>query len=570
MRARRSVLAVVAILVGVLTVPGLTTASASADSRQSATGISSWQASQRAALARAHFSLVDAEQDTGMFTAARLGSAKDALIDSRQIAPGGKRAVGFTARNGATGKKIWRTTFAEPFIETVELTPTVIGSKSDHGFLAVDFHVQPTSTPGASSEILRLRAVSGLTGKVIWTQTLSGILAGSEATSLPYFDGLLTETKSGVPNILAEERTYGSGDAATQAVVISGQTGAVTNFGGLQVSSSVNPTFMPLPDINGDAVSDVGLSFPGGYVQALDGSSTVANQLWTFDLPIDNSAIVTSIGTFGAVPSLVVSTAAGSNQQLIDVIRLKTGTLEWSRQAGQYFVLGTAGSPAVSALMLVTSTLSQSLVADTYSISYSAVSAANKVLYTHQSSVSVVPVSGDPAPDVQPEIYQVGDVQPDGSKDLRVAVSLMSSNSTQRHAKSIEGVISGKTGHFASIAFQEPAAGSLHHGAGTDLVSATVSHGHPQFTAIRGTTGKRLYRRTYTAMHGWTYAWADTDTAVSGHTCAATGLIAATTSHFVESMLDGRGDVLWTVKFANGQDTGGTLVTHSKPKHFCP
>lgn len=499
----------------------------------------------------------------------RLGSHHNAVLDVRQAAPGGHRQIGITARAGATGKEIWHRTLEEQYGETIQLYPTVIGTKSDRGLLALDFYTTPSANPGTQNLVLRMRGLSGGTGKVLWTKSLAGTLAaGGTSSNLPYFDGILANTPSGVPSFLVERRSQNGSQVRTDADLMSGTNGALTSL--MTVTSP--GSFEPLPDADGNGSSDVALIEAGstGFVMAFDPwQPRNQNLIWQVDIPSESLATVQSIGTFGRTPSLLIDANQPSGPDLIDVVALKTGAVQWSRTAQGAFPIGKTGPSGVSGILLYAEDGAVTGSTWTTTLHYTAVSPANTVLYAKTLSTSVTSPAATTSTGGFPTMSLLGDVEPDGGLDFTAGITATARSATVSRQKSVEGVISGRLGRFTPVDFQEAAAGSLHRGTGLDLISAGVTHGHPQVTAIRGSTGKRLYRRTYSRMHGWQAAWV-TGAKVTGHGCSAIGLESAKTNRGLVAMLDGRGDVLWTATFSPGQSVGGSLVTHPAPRRFCP
>lgn len=513
-------------------------------------------------------SIAQLQQDASLIPVSRLGSHRNAVLDVRQAAPGGHRQIGITARTGATGKEIWRRTFAEPFGQTVQLYPSVVGTKSDHGLLAIDFYPTPNANPATQNLVLRMRALSGGSGKVLWTRSLTGTLAaGGTSSNLPYFDGVLAHTPTGVPSFLIEAKSRNGSDQRTDAYLMSGRNGALTNL--MTVAGPVS--FEPIADADANGSSDVAMITPGssGAVTALDpwkpGNS---NTIWRLEAASDTQATVQSIGSFGRTPSLLIDANQPSGADLIEVVALKTGAVQWARNAQGAFPIGKAGRSGASAILLYAEDGAVTGSSWTATLHYTAVSPANAVVYARSLSTSVTPPAATTSTGGFPTVSPIGDVEPDGGQDFAAGITATARSATTSRQRTVEGIISGRLGKFVPVSFQEAAAGSLHHGRGLDLMSAGVSNGHPQVTAIRGSTGKRIYRRTYSKMRGWQAAWV-TGAKVGNHKCSAIALEAASSNHGLVAMLDGQGDVVWTVKFARSRSVGGSLVTHPAPRRFC-
>jgi hypothetical protein len=243
-----------------------------------------------------------------------------------------------------------------------------------------------------------------------------------------------------------------------------------------------------------------------------------------------------------------------------------TGDVVWSRPADQFYVLGKAGPHHLSALGLFSArSTGNGTTTIGATASYQAISGANHVIYSkHVSMSSAIPADSMAAGNAT--AFQVGDVQPDGASELGIDLDLTIASGTT-HDKHRTGVVDGRTGTFHTVAAQTGSDGSLHKGAGADLL-AVGFHGHrPVLTAWDGTTRHRLYRRTL-AIGGWLNA-AVGGLRVSGHSCSDVALTTETMTRGGLAVTSGSGHPLWLVTFARSQVTGGTVRHYSKPRHPC-
>jgi hypothetical protein len=477
-------------------------------------------------------------------------------------------ALGVTLRDGRTGRGLWRRTFNEPGGAFVSVLPIRLGSNGRRGLLAVD---ESSGTDSSGDEVvtLGLLGLSGASGKTIWHQRFSGLIGSAGASNEPRLVGLITGSSQ--DQALIDFDTTMSPDLTVTADTVATGTGIVAPFGGSVSSQEAFPTMQMIPDLNGDGVSDVLLEVlgSGGYVRTLSGAT--ADSIWTSDdLPLTFSIAALPIAHYSSkrVPDLAFSTIDNATETgRVYVLRGTTGNVLWQRAGNAAVVLGKAGKKLVPALGVLN--FHDTITGPTTAVSVvdSAITAGNKVLYTKHFGASV-PMKAGLDPFLENGVQAFGDVQPDGSLDSQVlmAVSVRSHGKTHRDAQI--GIADGRTGRFRSMAFQFASVGSLRKGNGTDLLSVSLAKGRPRITAWRGATGKRYYRRVIAGVGTAKTAWL-TGVRVSGHSCSDLALGTVTKSHGLVGIVDAQGAPLWTVRFAKGHDTGGTLKRFKPPAHFC-
>jgi hypothetical protein len=499
------------------------------------------------------------------------GNGKQDVLDIRRNSPGSAtQMVGVTARNGATGKAIWTHRVAvQPYYNPTFVTAR-LGAGAALGVLIINPGWRPDGV--GTDTLLALTALSGQTGHVIWTKTLSGFSANNTGTGtdIPSFDGVLTGGSARTASVLVSLATAGVDDTV-DAELISGVNGHTSSFGPSE-NTDGSATFTVIPDTNHDGRSDVLLEAPGagGFVRALSGTNGAT--IWTATgLPADSSLTPQPIGRFSSAsePDLAFGYYDGAaNQETIYVLSGKTGAVVWNRPADGIYLIGKAGKHLQPALGLYSGLNTITSTSFTRAETYEAVSTTNHVIYQHTVTSHVtLPAPPVTSSEYEGGVFGIGDVQPDGAGETGLYAITSAADKGTSRADTRIGVIDGRTGVFHALAAQVGSDGSLHKGAGADLL-AVGFHGHkPVLTAWDGGSRHRLYRRVLPVG-----SWLGEDVGglrVSGHSCSDIALTTETANRGGLAVISGSGRPLWMVTFAHSAVSGGTVRHYPKPKHYC-
>jgi hypothetical protein len=505
-----------------------------------------------------------------------VGDDRPVVLDTRQstyssTAPG---TLGVTARDGRTGRPLWHEVLSEPPADFIGITAEPLGPKGAPGLLAVDDY--QTTSGQIVSQSLRIRALSGRTGKVLWTRAFTGAYGALGAqTSIPGFDGALHDAAGPDEDVLVSLETSlpSPNGFQTTPEIVSGVDGATHQPGNSFTSTEDYPSFMPLPDVSGDGLADMLVLVPGspGLIQAERGHE--GGRIWSstaMPITFDTGAVVLGRFTHRAYPDIAIESAGGPSLTLLfTVLDGRTGHKVWSRTASQVIVLGRAGRHLVPAVELTTDEFpvtSPTTITD--EIEYEAIGVANKVIYRRRLSVSIPNTSGGGTEsDVGTSAF--GDVEPDGSAETLVNLSLTVTGSTNDVTKALTGYIDGRTGAFRPVSFDLGTDGSLRHGHGTDLLATDTTKNLVRLTARNGVSRRRYYQRNVAGLHGTFQHLTVQGLRVSGHNCSDLALTTVLGTDGVEGVLSARGAWLWSVRFPANQMTGGTLRHYKSPKSYC-
>jgi hypothetical protein len=284
----------------------------------------------------------------------------------------------------------------------------------------------------------------------------------------------------------------------------------------------------------------------------------------------DTGVVVLGRFTHRAYPDIAIESGGGSTPFgfRFTVLDGRTGHKVWSRVASQLIVLGRAGSRLVPAVELTTDgfpATSPTTISD--ELDYEAIGVANKVIYRRHLSVSVPNTGGGTESDVG--TFAFGDVEPDGSADTSVNLTLTESSTSGDVTKALAGYIDGRSGAFRPVSFTVATDGSLRSGRGTDLVATDTTKNVVTLTARNGVSRKRYYQRNVAGLHGAFQHLFVHGLRVSGHNCSDLSLTTVLGTDGVAGVLSARGAWLWSVRFPAAQMTGGTLRHYKNPKAYC-
>jgi hypothetical protein len=241
----------------------------------------------------------------------------------------------------------------------------------------------------------------------------------------------------------------------------------------------------------------------------------------------------------------------------------------WARQDAAAFAIGRSGKAKTPVIESVAVTYgpANKTTGFGFAVNVAAVAelATGKTIWHLTKSVAISS-SAEGSGAYDGSLLPVGDVEPDGYQDMLLHLYVATNN----QVKTVNDLVSGRTGKRHALAFSFGTAGSLRSGSATDLADLTVTgaDSHLELSAWRGSSRKLYYAK---ALPGLTGISEDAIEAmrVSGNPCSDFALSADTATGEVQEVLDGRGSALWSVSFTAGETTGGTLTIPPKPKHYC-
>jgi hypothetical protein len=574
---RTVTIAAIVAVVAVLTPAGAsagTTLRTTARPQPTSASAGDWLAAERQALQRAGAVVYQrtaatspaysASPHASLQAVGRLGTSKHAdVLDVRQHVD----SVGITARVGATGKPLWSMKFHASILEEVAAMAAPVGASGQRGVVIVE--ASETRRSATLAADLKVLAVSAQ-GRTLWTHTFKGQYANNgESTDVPFFDGMLPRPGH-ASNLLAEVRSAAGSTQSTQADSVSGTHGTITPIGGAATATLSSPSFSTIPDANGDGRADVLLQVPqgaSGYIQAE--SSATGAVLWTDNMTIFGAADRVVLGKYrdGSDPDLAIETTS-LNVPSITVVDLISGAPEAGSIPGYAVSIEHFAATQIPVLLVYNTAQSTTATTTTETLTYSAYSAGGAVVYSTPVSTSVTDPADATSNNGFGTVDAIGDLQSDGSPDLRVTVEADASSATADHHRLTQGLIDGHTGSFTPFTFSAPSDGSLRHGATTDLLGITPAHGRSRLTAWRGSNRKRYYRKALATVAGTKGDWVS-GLRVTNHACSDIAVTSASNSHGELALVSARGTPVWSVTFKDTQITGGALTRAKAPQHFC-
>jgi len=483
--------------------------------------------------------------------------------------------LGITARDGRSGRPLWHRTLTESNGADITATVEPLGANGKPSILTVEFF-QTFSSNTLVSGTVRLQALSGRNGGVLWTRTLTGTYSAADSESdVPTFDGMIHDAKGPTSDILVSEASTVASPSGYEVtpVVVSGVDGALHEPGSGFTSDENYPDLASIPDVNGDGLGDILALVPGapGFEQAETGRT--GTLIWkTSVAPVSLlGAAVTVIGPYShrSYPDLAIeSFLPAPPAEEVTAVEGRTGQLLWTEPDASVDLLGTAGPHHVPAVAVVTDANSSTTSTFTIGIEDQALTAAGQVLYSRTVSLSLNKPTNATSLGGSTDVERFGDVEPDGSAELYVNLDIEATGTGVNITRSLTGYIDGRTSAFRKVMFDTGADGSLRKGKGTDLLGLTLVKGTPHLSAFSGTTLRRYYARAVPGLNGIQAAWVN-GLRVSAHSCSDISLATNSGTHEVLGVLSARGRWLWRVRFTQSQPTGGMLIRSPPPKRFC-
>jgi hypothetical protein len=521
------------------------------------------------------------------------GDGRGDLLDFRTVGNEFRRhEYGITARDGRTGRRIWRHEVHEPGDAFDFAQPMMVGVPGRQGVLLErEVDVQKG---GQDKDSVTLTAWDGSTGKPLWTESSTGSASFngslSTADNEPGVEGLFHDIPGRDQDVLMSRTNSDGFDDHVTPMVVSGRDGSITSrheISTQQQGSRIQ--ISPEPDLNGDGLDDILVVVPGnpplpglphklGHSRAIRGDTGA--RIWTnHGIDLYDLQDILDVGhvSGGDVPDFVFESINRKSDLLphlfeFVLVRGTDGTILWRHSATSAVRLGRAGRHLRGAVGLLREPQSDRSGNRTFSSVTALGYAGNgNLIYsrTHRTSIRTVP-NTKPRFGFDEATNPFGDVQPDGSQD--VAVQLLVRSGDHRQVRN--GIISGRNGRWLPRPFGLPTDGSLRHGHGTDIM-VPLQRGHRfRLAGFSGRTGKRYFVRHLHVTDQ------DTTTAegarVTGHSCSDI-LVKPDTHQIFEAphfpvlfaVLSGSGHVLWTLRFHANRALGGSLVSNAPPKRFC-
>jgi hypothetical protein len=494
------------------------------------------------------------------------GDGRADLLDIRSAYSSSAR-YGITARDGRTGRALWDFRETKPLGDDMNAYVVPLGPQNKPGVIVVDqLYAEADST-----ETLELQALSGKSGTVLWTRTLTGHYdPDGTQHHLPSFAGIARNGPGHPARIVVESDSgnCNSQDCTSQALTILSTNGSRHNLGSPVKDASGYPRVQALPDVNGDGKDDVAIIYPGspGYVMAENAST--GKKIWktaVADVETVYSQLV-PLSSRGKPLFAYINSGPFPGPFTISLIN-SIGTLLWTRTTDSAATVSLAGPKLRPAVEMETVTDSQvNSVTYQATMTARAVGLGGHVLWTRavaQAATNQTP--GGPI-GFEPELTPIGDVQPDGARESIMSLTVTNGDVSS----SVNGVLDGRTGVLHLGPYQIGTDGSLHRGDATDLAAGTITSSHElRLRTWRGLTRKLYYSKTLANLSDI----ADeklTGVRVTGHRCSDFALAATTPSAGDEdAVLSARGTILWTVRFAADKVVGGARTRGPAPTHYC-
>jgi hypothetical protein len=484
-----------------------------------------------------------------------------------------------TARDSMTGRALWTRVGPKADQEVLPLAVARFGSPTQRGVL-----VDQLSTQTVSKNTFRMSetiaAWSGSTGKTVWT---SAPVTGTETdtrstatlTNVPELGSSFRATADRRLDVLIPTDTTvfslsGVGPeppsgGSSKAVLVAGRDGTTSSPYPPLSSSVAPPSLQAVPDVNGDGLDDVLAITPGkpGSMAAERGDTGA--MIWSVSQNIAAAGFASAVGNLsgGRIGDFTVD---GND---VSLVRGRDGKVLWTRHSfatglslGR--VRGHRGALALVGAIESDSESSSGVSREASIVDIRAITATNRIVWHRRIEAVLRGKHLSPNGSASTD-FSVVDVQPDGTSDFAVRVTVRRGHKDAKKS----GLVNGRNGELRAGLFGSPAAGSLVRGQGTDLLRTAVSRKGIIVSGYDGVTGRLIMRRLVAISGRARQAFA-MGLRATGHGCSdiETGALNGH-RHVALDLVSGSGARLWSVRYSLKRLTGSRVVRYKAPRHFC-
>jgi hypothetical protein len=488
-------------------------------------------------------------------------------------------SAGITARSSRTGARLWSRdlTGAKGVFSIPYPDPDRVGAGDKPGVLLIQ-ESEPLGRIASATVRLHVTAVSGA-GAHLWSATMTGkiAVAGNTTTftNVPIVIGDIHDVARRGHDVLVDVlsgtvKRSGRSTIADQPEVVSARDGSIAARGVPATSTDGLAEVVPVPDLNRDGLDDLAAIEPGGDGGIVAEQGDSGARIWkSTGVLVGVGAQISPVGQISGSDTgdLAISNDIDDGPRphsTVSLVNGATGRLRWTVPAICAFDIGKAGPKLQPAVGLVTRLRdgggSQS---ETLGMTLSPRDRQGNVVYTRTISATLAAKparSGDAKFSLDP----FGDVQPDGSQDVEVAVAIR----LGKHVVHKHGVVSGRDGRLIKEPAGLPTDGSLQHGRGADLVKTETESGGLRLAAYDAATGTRLYQRHVGRTTGL-HAQVEYGVRVTGHSCSDLVVGAMSRTRTMIGLFDAKGDPLWSVTASSSALRGGHLHHGKRPASYC-
>ncbi len=502
------------------------------------------------------------------------GNGHRDVVDTR--VSGSDSTIAITARDATTGSRVWRRVSHGLNRQVLPLSVSRVGRSGKPGLLVVKETVRSFDHGNALRVAESVQAWRGKTGKTLWTsRPVVGTLTFSGDNLIFHNVPSTPQAFQALParplDVLLSTTSFSlalSGPSlpnTAAATLVSGRTGRSRAPYPVLTSPLFPPTFQVFGDLSGDGLDDVvGVSArqSSAVVTAFKGDT--GRRLWSRGHGIDPFAFAVPVGRVSGGRVGDVAT-----EGFIDsLLRGSTGKILWTRPGGDLIPLraqrhGRPGLVALATEFGQGSLLTRSHTSYTRGIDIRAITAKNHVAWHRRVKASVHTTAKENFGSAQ--VYPIGVVRAGGASSIAVRASVTSGLTYVN----TEGVDERGHGKFRSATIGSPAAGSLVHGRGVDLLHTTATPDGVDLSGYDGATGQRVMR-VLVPTPGFVSKPLASGMRATGHGCSDIALGGLYTHHrVVVYMLSGSGEPLWSLQYGEGRAEGGKLTHFPAPRHFC-
>lgn len=483
------------------------------------------------------------------------GDGHGDVLDERVVNRGIVEVASIVARDGRTGRAIWRWHHAVQDASTLSALPGRVGASRRRGVLILF-----ATDKDSGATVISMSALSGRSGHELWRRQVG---------SGPDGDIELVEKTHDLPGAdmdlvvaVADEGPR----SLLEPVIVNGMNGHLVRLPAHPGVGEPEVALYSVPDLDGNGLDDLVLSRGGPHPGIVAEDGRTGRVLWALHGSgfRSGNAIVTSVGrlTGSRDPDLIVTTnpPGFKGRQVQTLVQGSNGHILWSKRADEVLPVRRAGPHLDAAVDLVDDLHPAKGHAGAAGISVRAYTPRGHLIY---KTTVTVPTSKPPLNFAQETVGIAGDFQPDGAKDVQVSVF-----SSPRHHKI--GWINGRTGHFHVLPFLAFPVGHLSPQRGTDLVDLKPRGNHGRRLMLTGVSATHhvFWRRVLRVPAN--YDGQVVSLHASSGECAD---IAVTDDDFpggqVAAVYTGSGHLLWTLRFSADASFGGQLSRRSEPKHPC-